>query len=149
MVGAEEVVVNGLGYAHHTAFIPDRLHIAADLVAGIHRIISAVIEEVAYIIFFEYFKNPLVIGIINFGVFDLIAAGAELRRRRVEQVTEFFRILFIHHKQLVIQHTDNTVRCTVYLGDFLRFKSGLDNAVRTGVDNRSRTAGLTENTGTN
>ena len=36
VVGAEEIVVDGLGNAHHAALVADLLHILGDLVAGVH-----------------------------------------------------------------------------------------------------------------
>ena len=40
-------------YAHHAALIADLLHVLADLVAGVHRVVAAVVEEVADVILLE------------------------------------------------------------------------------------------------
>ena len=63
----------------------------------------------------------------------------------MRQKLKFCRILFIHDEKLVVENANYTVRRTVDLGDVLGFKRSLDNAVRAGVDNRSRSARLTEN----
>ena len=77
VVGAIKVVVDLLGHAHDTALVADLLHVLADLIAGIHRVISAVVEEIADVVLFEYLKDALVIGVVLVGVLHLVAAGAE------------------------------------------------------------------------
>ena len=147
VVGAVKIVVNGLGNTHNAALIAHRLHIAADLVAGVHRIVAAVIEEVSHIIFFENLKDPLVIGVVHFWISDLIAAGAKLGRGGVEQQLQLCRVFLIHNIELVLQHTLDAVGSAVHLGDLLRVESGADNTVSTGVDDGGGAAGLTENAG--
>ena len=53
VVGAEQVIVNGLGDAHNPALIARLGHEAADLGTGIHRVVAAIIEEIANIILLE------------------------------------------------------------------------------------------------
>ena len=77
VVGAEEIVVDGLGDAHDAALVADLLHILGDLVAGIHGVVAAVVAEIADIVLLEDLKNALVIGIVFIRVLDLVAAGAE------------------------------------------------------------------------
>ena len=77
VVGAEQVVVNGLGHAHDAALIAHLLHILGDLVAGVHGVVAAVVEEVADIVLLEYLQDALVIGVIHIGVGQLIAAGSQ------------------------------------------------------------------------
>ena len=74
VVGAVEIVVNGLGHAHDTAFIAGLLHIFRDLIAGVHGVVAAVVEEVAHIIFAENLQDPFVVGVVLVGVRQLIAA---------------------------------------------------------------------------
>lgn len=59
------------------ALVTGFLHILAYLVAGIHRIVSAVVEEIADIILFEYFEEPFVIRIVFFSALELVTYGAE------------------------------------------------------------------------
>ena len=63
VVGVVEVVVYGLGYAHNAALPAGPGHIAADFVAGVHGIIAAVIEEVAYIVLLEDIEDALIVSV--------------------------------------------------------------------------------------
>ena len=149
VISSVKVVVNSLGNAHYAALVPDRLHIAADLVAGVHGIVAAVIEEITHIVFFEYLKNALIVRVVSLRIRYFIAAGAELRGRGMEQKPELFGILFIHHVELIVKNALDTVRSTVDLGDLLGLQSRADNAVSTCVDDCSGTSGLPEYTCTN
>ena len=146
VISAVKVVVNGLGDAHDAALVADGFHIAADLCAGVHGIVAAVIEEIADVVLLEYLKNALIIGVIILRSRYLITAGAKLGGRSVQQELKLCRILLIHDEQLVVENSDYTVRRAVHLGDVLGFKRSLDNTVRAGVDDRSRPPRLTENT---
>ena len=53
MIGAEQVVVNGFGNAHNAAGITDLLHILGDFVAGVHGVVTAVVEEIADVVLLE------------------------------------------------------------------------------------------------
>ena len=146
VVGAEQVVVDGLGNAHHTAVIAHGLHVVVDLVAGIHGVVAAVIEEVADIMLFEYLQNALVIGVVQLGIGDLVAAGAESRGGGVLQKPQLLGILQPHVKQAVIQHALDAVLCAQHLGDGAGLQRRVDHAVSAGIDNGSGAAGLTDNT---
>ncbi len=79
MVGSFKVVVNSLGNSHYTTLITVFKHEFGNFIACIHRVVSAVVEEVADIVFFKNLKNTLVIGIVNFRILDFVAAGSERR----------------------------------------------------------------------
>ena len=53
VVGAGQIVVDGLGHAHDPALVADLGHVLGDLVAGIHGVVAAVVEEVAHVILLE------------------------------------------------------------------------------------------------
>ena len=148
VVSAEEVIVDRLGHAHHAALPIVRLHIAADLIAGIHGVIAAVIEEVAYIVFLKNLQNAPIIRIVRFRVSHLVTAGAQFRRRCVQQQTELVRVLLTDVIQTVIQNPADTVRRAVNIGDGIRFQCGLEHAVSAGVDDSSRPSGLPKDTRT-
>ena len=76
VVCAVEVVVDGLGDAHDAALVAHLLHILGDLVAGIHGVVAAVIEEITHIIFLEDLQNALIVRIVLVRVGKLIPAGA-------------------------------------------------------------------------
>ena len=83
VVGAEEVVVDGLGDAHDAALVANLLHILGDLVAGVHGVVAAVVAEIADVVLLEDLKDALVIGVVLVRVLDLVAAGAERGGRGV------------------------------------------------------------------
>ena len=66
MVCSVKIVVDRFRHAHNTAFVPDMLHVLADLVASIHRIVSAVVEKVTDVVFLEDFENLLIIRFVFF-----------------------------------------------------------------------------------
>ena len=74
VIRSEQVVVDRLGNSDNSAIIADTAHVAAYLIAGVHRIVAAVIEEVANVILFENFKYALIIAVILLGLGYFIAA---------------------------------------------------------------------------
>ena len=149
MIGSEQVVIDRLRNAHNAAFITDALHILGNLVAGIHRVVSAVIEEIPHVVFLEDLKNALVIGIVHIGIFQLIAAGTERGGGGMQQERELKRILFAHVIKNVVKNAANAVCRTVNLGDARIVQRGADDAVCACVNYRGGTAGLTDDRRTN
>ena len=142
MVGAVEVVVDGLGHAHHAALIAHLLHILGDLVAGVHGVVAAVVEEIADIVLLEDLENALVIGIIHIGIGHLVTAGAQRGRGSILQQLQLGGIFFAHIEQAVVQHALDAVLSAQHAGDIGIFQRGIDDTVHTGIDHGSRTAGL-------
>ena len=147
MVGAEEVVVDGLGHAHDPALVADLLHVFADFVAGVHGVVSAVVEEVADVIFLEDLQDALIIGVVHIRVLHLIAAGAQSGGRGVFQQFQLGGVLLAHIEQPVVQHALDAMLRAQDAGDVGVFQSGADDAVGAGVDDGSGTAGLAEDAG--
>ena len=147
VVGAEEIVVDGLGNAHHAALIADLLHILGDLVAGVHGVVAAVVEEIADIMLLEHLENTLIIGVVHIGIGDLVAAGAERRGGGVLQQLQLARVLLAHVEQAVGKHALDAVLRAVDGGDAVGVKRRADHAVGAGVDDRGRAAGLTDDAG--
>ena len=83
VIGSEEVIVDRLGDTHYAAFVAVFEHEFADFVAGVHRIVAAVVEEIADIVLSENLENTAVIGIVDIGILQLVAAGTEGRGRRI------------------------------------------------------------------
>ena len=144
MVGAEQVVVDGLRNAHYAAVVANLLHVLRDLVASIHGVVAAVVEEVTNVILLEDLKDALVIGVVYVRISDLVAAGTQCGRRGVLQQLQLSRIFLVHDIQLVVQNADNAVCSAVNGGDGIRIQTSLDCAVCACVDNRSRTTGLAD-----
>ena len=147
MVGAEQVVVNGLGHTHDAALVAHLLHILGNFVAGVHGVVAAVVEEVAHIVFFENLQDTLVVGVVLVGVRNLIAAGAQLGGGGVEQQLQLLGVLLAHVVQLVVEHSLDAVSRSVYGGDVGTVQSGADDSVGAGVDDRGGAAGLTDDQG--
>ena len=148
VVRTKQVIINGLGHAHHAAVIAYRLHISTDLMAGIHGIVAAVIEEIANIMLLEHFKDAFIVCIVLFGICDLIAAGTQRGRGRILHQAQLFGILQTHIKQTVIQHALNAVLGAQHLCDSPGFQSCINDAVCAGIDDRGGTAGLADDAGT-
>ena len=144
VVGAEQVIVDGLGDAHDAALVANLLHILGDLVAGVHGVVSAVVAEIADIVLLEDLKNALVIGVVLVRVLDLIAAGAERGGRRVGQAIEFCAVFLVHAQQFVVQNALDAVVRAVDLCDAVCVERSADAAVGAGVDDRGRSAGLAD-----
>ena len=146
VIRAVEVVVNGLGYAHHAAVITNLLHILGNFIAGVHGVVAAVVEEVTDVIFFEDFQNPLVVGIVHIGIGHLIAAGTKGGRGGILQQLQLGGVFLTHIEQPVIQYALDAVFRTQNPCDIGVFQSCFNDAVGAGVDDGRRAAGLTENT---
>ena len=123
-----------------------RLHVTADLVAGVHGVVAAVIEEVAHVVFPENLQNPPVIRIVRIRVRHFVAAGAQLRRRRVQKQAELVRILLADIIQAIIRSAAYAVGRTVNVGYDIGFQRSLEHSVGAGVDDCSRPAGLPKDT---
>ena len=149
MIGAVKIVVDRLGNAHHAAFIADALHIFRNLVAGIHRIVAAVVEEITDVILAEDFQDPLIIGIVHIGILELIAAGTERGGRSMQKQGELVSVFFAHIVKNIVQNAADAVGRTVNLRDIRTVQRSTDYAVSACIDNRSRTAGLADDRGTN
>jgi len=149
VIRAEEIVVYGFGNAHNAAFVSGALHISADFGAGVHGIVAAIIEEIPDIVFFEYLKNPLIVGIIHIRVFHFVSAGTKLRRRSVCQQAKLIGVFLAHIVEFAFQHAFYSVCRTVNLCDFLSIQRGAYNAVCAGVYHGGRASGLTKYTRAN
>ena len=146
VVGAEQIVVDGLGHAHHAAVVAHGLHILVDLVAGIHGVVTAVIKEIADIVLLEHLQDTLVVRVIQLGIGNLVPAGAQSRGGGVLQQPQLLRVLLPHVKQPVGQHALDAVLRAQYLGDGAGLQRRVDDAVGAGIDDRRGTAGLADDT---
>ena len=145
VVGAVQVVVDGLGHADDAALIAGLLHVLGDLVAGVHGVVAAVIEKVANVVFFEDLQDTLIISIVLVGVGQLVAAGAQLRRGGIFQQIQLGGILLTHVIEAVLQHTLDAVGSSQHPSDVPIVQCSANYAQRTGVNYRSRTTGLANN----
>ena len=144
VIGAIEVVVDRLRNAHDTALITNLLHILADLVAGVHGIVAADIEEIPDIVFLEYLKDLDVIGIVFLIILELVTAGAERGRRRVQKQRKLISCFFAHIVKDFVDDAADAVRRAVDFIDMRVVQSRTDDAVDACVDHGSRSAGLSD-----
>ncbi|MPM30812.1 hypothetical protein SDC9_77362 [bioreactor metagenome] len=147
MVGAVQVVVDGLGHADNAAFIAHALHIFTDLAAGIHGVVAAVIKKVAHIVFFKDFQDTFIIGIVLDGVGELIPAGTKGGGRGVTEKRKLLFVLLSHIKKLFRQNSLNSVGCAQDLGNASGFQRRFNHALGAGVDDGGGPARLSQNTG--
>ena len=77
MVRSEQVVINRLRDTDDAALVFLSFEIALNFHACIHRIIAAVVKEIADVSFCQYFVYPSQIRVVDFGGGDFIAACSE------------------------------------------------------------------------
>ena len=144
VIGAEQVVVDSLGHAHDATLIAHLLHVLGDLVAGVHGVVAAVVEEIAHVVLLEDLQNTLIVGVVHIGVGDLVAAGTQLGGGGVQQQLQLPGVLLAHVIELVVQNALDAVGRAVDRGDVRAVQRGADHAVRAGVDDRGGASGLAE-----
>lgn len=144
VVDAVKVVVYGLGYAHDVALVTVRVHELADLVAGVHGVVTAVIEEVLDVVLLEHFQDAEVVGLVVLVVLQLVAAGTESGRGRAQKTMYLRGVFLAHVVKLVVQYADDAVRRAQDLSDLTVLECFFENAARARVDDGSGTAGLSE-----
>ena len=144
MVGAGEVVVDGLRDTHAAHFIAVSQHELGDLVAGIHGVVAAVVEEVANVVLLEHGENLLIIGLVLVGILQLVAAGAQRRGGGVLHQGQLVRIFLGKIEQVVVQQTHDAVLHRVNIRDHVALQRGLDRAVGGSVNDGRRAAGLAD-----
>ena len=95
----------------------------------------------------EHLKDALVIGVVQLGIGNLIAAGAQGRGGGILQKTQLLGVLQAHVEQAVIQNTLDAVLGTQHLGNGAGLQRRVDHAVSAGVDDGSGAAGLADDAG--
>ena len=144
MVSTEQVVVDGLRDTHYTALVTRLHHILGNLVAGVHGVVAAVVEEVTDVVLLEHFKNTLVIGVVNIRISQLVAAGTQCRGRSITQKLELFAVFLVDVIQVIVEQTLDAMCHAEYTGDGIGVQSSLQSTQNRRVDYRSRTTGLTD-----
>ena len=134
VVGAGQVVVDGLRDAHAANLIAVAQHELGDLVAGIHGVVAAVVEEVADVVLLEHLQDLDVVGLVHIGVGQLVAAGAQRGGGGVLQEAQLLGILQPHIEQAVSQHALDAVLRAQHLRDGAGLQRRVDDAVGAGID---------------
>ena len=150
MVCSAKVVIDRLRNSHNTHLVILLLHICGKLGNGIHRIVTADIEEIADIVLFEdrkyLFKNAVR---ILFGIGKLLSARAERRSGRLLQKLERFLIRNERKKvcEIVREYAVNAVTHSVKRSDNSLFPCFLcteNDTSKSCVDGCGRAAGLSD-----
>ena len=144
VVGAEQVIVDGLRNAHYAALVAGLHHILGNLVAGIHGVVAAVVEEVTDVVLLEDLEDALVIGVINIRISQLVAAGAQCRGRGVAQKSQLVAVFLVDIIQVVVQQALDAVCHAKYAGDGRIVQCCLQRTQNRRVDYGSRAARLTD-----
>ena len=148
VVGADDVVVYRLRDAHH-ADIPAEVAFsgaARELRDRVHRIVSADIEEIAYIKLAEKREEPPVdlvpLGIVRVG--QLLAAGAERCGGSVLEEPQILlgRALPVEFDHPTVEESFHAVERAVYAVDRLGCETSAYDPREGCVDGGGRTAGL-------
>ena len=151
MVGADKVVVDGLRHADDTHLVLVTLGVLGKLCNGIHRIVAANIEEIAYVVLLEDLKQA---GINLFSALfallgKLLSARAESRCGSVLKTGD---VLFVCKNstkidKILAKKSLNAVAHTVESADStavgILVKKTSDNTGKCCIDCRGRSAGLT------
>ena len=154
VVGNDKVVVDGLGNTDDSHLVIVSLRILGKLCNGIHRIVSANIEEVSDVVFLEYLKELFVNLVALSDLRKLLTARAERRRRCI------FKLCYelVVHKELrkvyksFLKQSLNAVLHSVKSLDSTAVNTLLNAAYNTrqgSIYRRSRTTRLTNDRITN
>ena len=139
------VIVDGLGHAGRDQLIAALGSQLTDLVRGVHRIVTADVEQVADVMGSEHVDDT--VKVLRPVGFELVAAGTDCSSRwGVSQQGDFVAVLGTKVQQLFAQNAfdamvtgiDSPKR--VWIG-----QAGFDDAAQGVVDDRGRSAGLGNN----
>ena len=141
-IRVRQVVVDGLRHADADHLVAELIADLGHLVSGVHRVVAAVVEEVADVVRLEYFDEALVLGAILLEALELVARGPECARRRVSQSFDSGAGFLAAVDEVFGERADDAVAARIYLVDELRLHRGFDDARGGGVDDRRYAARL-------
>ena len=146
VVCAGKVVVDGLRYADDAHIVADALCEFGELRNGIHRVVTADIEEITNVKFLEngddIFKGLSVFALKVLG--ELFAARAECRRRGIFEKLQIFFGHVADVDERFFENAFNAVFSTVYGFNGITFDRAANNTCESCVDSCCGTAGLTD-----
>ena len=146
MIGEHEIVVDRFRDSDEPDVAFDRFRIAGKLADCVHGIVAADIEKVADIFDCKFFKQLRIDRIVQ--IFrQLVAAGSEVGSGSCFDQFQFaglFQRFHIH--DLIVQESLDSVDHSVDRSECVfAVQCFIYNAVQTGIDDRSRSAGLSDN----
>jgi hypothetical protein len=104
------------------------------LVSGVHRVVAAVVEEIADVVGLEDFDQALVLGAILFEALQLVTGRAERSGGRVPERLDRRARLLAHVDEILGERAHDAVAAGVNLGDLFRLHRRFDDAGRRCVD---------------
>ena len=144
VIGAHQVIINGLGNADKAHLIVVDLGILGELCHRIHRVITADIEEITNVVLAEQREDLLVVILISLYLGKLFTARAESRRRRVFKQVDVLglRKALVQIDKSLLQKALHTVSHAVQRVTLAVSKKSANNACKRRIDCGSRTARL-------
>ena len=145
MIGQDEIVVDRLGNADKADRAFDLRRIAGKLADGVHRVIAADVKEIADVQPLQFFKEDAVEAVGEV-LREFKTAGTQIRRRSQAKkfqivIGEGFWKVHIRIREKALDSIDHTVDAANRIAVARTFA---DNTVKAPVDNRGRSAGLSD-----
>ena len=110
---------------------------------GIHRVIAAVVKEVADVVSPKHLDEPLVFLTVFLDALELVTRRAECAARRVAQRGNRARALLAGIDHVLGERPDNAVASCIDIGDLRAvFPCGLYDSAGCSVDHGGNAAGL-------
>ena len=138
-----QVIVDGL---RDTQALNREAHLARDLrhlVCRIHRVVAAVVKEVADVMCPKHFDQALVLGPVLLDALELVTCRTECAARRVSQRRDRAGAFTIRVDHVLGQRADDAVATRIDVRDLVAmFACRLDNTAGGGIDYGSNAAGL-------
>ncbi len=110
---------------------------------GVHRVVAAVIEEVADVMCLKHLDQAFVFRPVFLDALELVTRGAECTARRVAQRGDRAGPLLAGIDHVLGERADDAVAAGIDVGDLrAMFARGLDDPAGRGVDHGGDAAGL-------
>ena len=138
VVGAGQVVIDGLGHADHAELVALGLGELGDFVGGVLGVVATDVEEVADVVGLEDLKDAIKVGLF----LEFETAGAESGAGRVFERANLLLRLRSEIDQVLVEDAEHAVERAVDLFDAFMVQRFRDEARDAGVDNRGGAAGL-------
>ena len=145
MIGQNEIVVDRLGNADKADRTFDLRRIAGKLADGVHRVVAADVKEIADVQPLQFFKEDAVEAVREV-LREFKTAGTQIRRRSQAKkfqivIGECFWKVHIRIREKALDSIYHTVDAANRIAVARTFA---DNTVKAPVDNRGRSAGLSD-----
>ena len=138
VVGAGQVVIDGLWHADHAELVALGLGELGDFVGGVLGVVATDVEEIADVVGLEDLEDAIKVGLF----LEFEAAGAQSGAGRVFERADLLLRLRSEIDQVLVEDAEHAVQRAVDLFDTFMVQRFRDEARDAGVDNRGGAAGL-------